>query len=368
MSAMHKLSLRLLLAGALVGTLLALLVFPAAAGGASHQTVTVVARHLNSPRGLVLLGDGSFLEAEAGKGGSGPCGEGPLGNMCVGRTGAATHIVAGHLDRLARPSSIALPDGSFAFGPADIAPGGHGSVWVTVGLGGTTEMRKQFGRPGHLLGHLLRVSSTGSIQDVADLAAYEKAHNPDGGAKLESDPYGILRVGLGSVVTDAGGNSLLRVSHWGHISTLAVFPQRMVWYQGQKVPMDAVPTAVVRGPDGAYYVSELTGFPYPVHGARVYRVVPGHAPEIYAKGFTNIIDIAFDGSGNLYVLEIAHNSLKADTPYGALLRVNSDGSKTMILDKGLSFPTSLALQGSHRVFLTNCGVCPGGGQVLRVDF
>ena len=118
-------------------------------------------------------------------------------------------------------------------------------------------------------------------------------------------------------------------------------PRRMVDFQGGEVEMDAVPTSVVRGPDGAYYVGQLTGFPFPLHGARVFRVVPGEKPTVWARGFTNIIDIAFH-DGKLYVLEIAHNSLATSgTPFGALLRLNRDGSKT-VLFKDLFFPTSFA--------------------------
>jgi hypothetical protein len=48
------------------------------------------------------------------------------------------------------------------------------------------------------------------------------------------------------------------------------------------------------------YVAELTGFPFPVAGAKVYRV-PAHAgaPEVFASCFANIIDVAFDPEGNL---------------------------------------------------------------------
>jgi hypothetical protein len=100
--------------------------------------------------------------------------------------------------------------------------------------------------------------------------------------------------------------------------------------------MDAVPTTVVRRADGAYYVGELTGFPFPLHGARVFRVVPGEKPTVWARGFTNIIDMAFH-NGRLYVLEIAHNSLAtSSTPFGAL-RLNPDGSKT-VLFKDLFLP------------------------------
>jgi sugar lactone lactonase YvrE len=122
----------------------------------------------------------------------------------------------------------------------------------------------------------------------------------------------------------------------------------------------------VLGPDGAYYVSELTGFPFPVGGANVYRVVPGEDPEVYATGFTNIIDIAFDAAGNLYVVEIAHNSLAAAEPFGALIRVSPTGVQTIVLQTGLSFPTSVAITASGNLLLTNCGVCPADGEVLEV--
>jgi hypothetical protein len=68
---------------------------------------------------------------------------------------------------------------------------------------------------------------------------------------------------------------------------------------------------VAVGPDGAYYVGQLTGFPFPVGGARVFRVVPGHRPQVFARGFTNIIDIAFDRHGRLHVLEIASDGILA---------------------------------------------------------
>jgi hypothetical protein len=138
----------------------------------------------------------------------------------------------------------------------------------------------------------------------------------------------------GLAVTDAAGNTLLRVSANGAISTLAVFPGRMVdapsflgLPPGTQIPMEAVPTSVVQGPDGAFYVGQLTGFPYPPGAARVYRVLPGQAPTIYAEGFTNIIDIGFSSDGTLYVLEIAHHGLLSFDPTGALIRVERDGSR-----------------------------------------
>jgi len=247
-----------------------------------------------------------------------------------------------------------------------LQPGLMLAFFATIGLGGDTAYKAGFGTKGDQLASLVRVTRSGNVHEIADLLAYEQAHNPAGGVK-ESDPYGILRRDDASIVADAGANDLLKVTDRGRISTLAVFPPRMIDFQGEKVPMDAVPTTVVRGPDGAYYVGQLTGFPFPRHGARVFRVAPGGKPTVWARGFTNIIDMAFH-DGTLYVLEIAHNSLATSgTPFGALLRLNPDGSKT-VLDKDLSFPTSLAfVPGSDDVLVTNCGICAGGGEVLRIE-
>ena len=84
----------------------------------------------------------------------------------------------------------------------------------------------------------------------------------------------------------------------GPISTVATFPSRA---QGRAT--DAVPTSVAVGPDGAYYVSELTGIPFATWNASVYRVVPGEPPSVYIDGFRMMcIDIASDTEWNLYVL------------------------------------------------------------------
>jgi hypothetical protein len=340
------------------------LAMPSALGGVPG-TVTVVASGFSSPRGLALDAGDAFVVAEAGRGGSRRCGDTPVGEMCVGRSGRLTLVEAGDRERLARLSSIARPDGSEAFGTHDVAVSEGGALFATVGGAFTLETKAQFGRAGSDLGTLVRVSRSGRTRIVADLMAYEARRDPNGDG-VESNPYGILRLGKSTIVTDAAGNSLLRVRATGRIRTLAVFPNRDVDFQGEPFSMDAVPTSVVLGPDGAYYVSELTGFPFPVGEARVYRVVPGEDPEVFATGFTNIIDIAFDADGTLYVVEIAHNSLASDAPAGAVISVAPNGMQRVVLDEGLFFPTSVAVMASGDLLVTNCGVCPGDGEVLQV--
>ncbi len=84
-----------------------------------------------------------------------------------------------------------------------------------------------------------------------------------------------------------------------------------------------MPTAVAVGPDGAYYVSELTGFPFTKGAARIWRIAPGTVNAVcdpqninpsgpcqsVATGFSSVIDLTFGNDGTMYVLEIAKNGL-----------------------------------------------------------
>ncbi|MGZ8578237.1 MAG: ScyD/ScyE family protein [Actinomycetota bacterium] len=336
--------------------------------GAVEPTIKVIASGLDNPRGIDVRPGGAVLVAEAGKGGKGPCVPGPEGDACFGLTGALARVTRSGWSRLVDElPSHAAPDGSGALGPHDVSKD-DAKVFATIGLGGDVAYRDGFGPGAEMFGTLVRWTRSRGVHVVADLAAYEEANDPNGDG-ADSNPYGLLRIGDTSIVTDAGGNSLLRVTDGGRISTIAVFPSRTVPFDGGEFSMDAVPTSVVKGPDGAFYVGQLTGFPFPRRGARVWRVEPGEDPTVYARGFTNIIDIAFDEDGNLFVLEISHlGLLDPSPPVGALIRVTPGGDKQVLMTDGLIFPTSFELaRGGERVFLTNCGVCPGGGEVWRVD-
>jgi hypothetical protein len=216
---------------------------------------------------------------------------------------------------------------------------------------------------GHLWGGAPRVA--------ADLAAYEEENDPDGNGP-DSNPTGMLLEHWSAVVTDSGGNDLLRVRPGGRIETLAVFPDTDVpnpfGTTPPTVPMQAVPTSVVRGYDGAYYVSQLTGFPFPAGGSSIWRVVPGEEPTVWATGLTNVTDLAWY-HGSLYAVQISARGLRNEPPMtlptGSLVRVEAGKAPTTVAE-GLPAPYGVALRRGD-AYVTTCAVCPGGGSVVKID-
>jgi hypothetical protein len=257
------------------------------------------------------------------------------------------------------------------------------------------------------------------------VAAFEAANDPDKdfGGLVDSNPYGIAAVEDGYLVADAGGNDLLHVATDGSISFVAGFPPETHEFSAAElaamgpppegegapaegapasgepaaeaapasdaaapasdaaapaedvmvpVPVEAVPTSVAVGPDGAYYVGQLTGGPFPVGGASVWRVVPGEDPTKYAEGFTNIIGLGFGPDGTLYVAELVHEGLMkvfagAGAPIGAVLSVPPGGGEPTVVATGeqLMALGGLAVDGDGAIYVSTGTLTPGG-QVLKI--
>jgi glucose/arabinose dehydrogenase len=295
------------------GTLvLAVLAALALSGSASAVTVTPVMTGLDNPRGLDFGADGGLYVAEGGRGGPGPPFRVVRGiTQGYGATGAISRLVNGVQSKwLTGFPSMAPPSGAEAEGgPQDITFAGNqpfrgpGDAYITMGLGGLPAARAALGAAGEMMGKLWKFGFFGGLQEVADIAAYEGEVNPDG-AQLDSNPYGVTVLPRGVAVVDAGGNAVLRVPG-RNISTLATFGPRANPTPIGPPLVDAVPTAVARGPDGALYVSELTGVPFLTGFARIYRIDPDGTTAVYATGLTTVVDLAFASNGRLYALQHA---------------------------------------------------------------
>jgi hypothetical protein len=342
----------------------------------AQPQLEVVAKGLDNPRHLTFSPTGDLYVVEAGKGGpregsDANCAEHPeLGVFCLGFTGAVTKVRDdGSKEKvLTKLPSIINGEGE-VLGPSDIAFTGGQKFVLSIGLGGSDEFRAAFGEDGALLGTLVSGKlKHGGWSLFADVLANEVAANPDG-TDVDSNPVGLVRQGEGYLVADAGGNAVVRASHKGTFTTIAVLPSGSALAPpfvppGTQIPTDAVPTSVVQGPDGAYYISQLTGFPFEKGDANIWRVVPGQAPTVYASGLTNLTDLAFAPDGSLYAVEIATEGL-LNGPIGSLVKVTPGASEHETVAGGLFAPYGVALR-SGAAYVTTCSVCVGGGEVIQI--
>jgi hypothetical protein len=357
---------------------------PAVAGA---QDLDVVAEGLSNPRGLSFGPDGNLYVAEAGRGGSGACIPSPEGGeACYGNTGGITRInvrkdteqqIISRLPSLAsQEAAEGMPAGSNAIGPQDVSFNNRWAYY-TVGLGANPNVRSQLGSVGRRLGVLYRFDRKRRPQRVSDIAAYEAKNNPDAsqpGAEVDSNPYSVdASQSNRLLVTDAGGNTLLRVRRTGEIRTLAWFPFGMTpappflgLPPGSEIPYQSVPTGVVRGPDGAAHLGQLTGFPFPVGAANVFRVVGAETPTVQASGFTTVVDVAYGPDGSFYVLQISSDGLAAQPPGpGKLIRID-DGTQTELAAGQLQAPTGVTVARNGDIYVSNQGSSPNDGQVVRI--
>jgi hypothetical protein len=281
---------------------------------------------------------------------------------CWSGTGSVSRLWDGQQERVATglPSTFS-PTTGLASGPQHISFQGRGNGMVAIGWGGAPALRATMGGGATDAGTLLQLQPSGGWRVVADVSAFEAAYNPAGGV-VDSNPYGVLAESGQTFVVDAGGNSLLEVARNGSVSLVATFPTTAA--PPPFGTSEAVPTRVHRGPDGALYVSTLSGAPFLIGAAAVYVVRPGQAPSVYAGGFKTITDFAFAPDGGLYVLQYASAPVFFGGN-GALIRVAPNGMRSTVTT-ALFQPTSVVVGDDGSVYVANRGGSIGTGEVLKI--
>jgi hypothetical protein len=380
-------SVRVLPLAAAAGALLA-------ASPSLAADVDVVATGLDNPRHVTVDGTGDVYVAEAGRGGppgaGASCFDSPEGFACVGATGAVTRVrgAAGRRPNQARVvtglASFAPESGDNAIGPHGITDAGRRIV-VTNG-GPTAPLREGVVVPRYVLaqenpvarrlGKVFRFRAgkgvNRDLKAIADPYALEAADNPDllvGNPAVDANPVDVAIDRGRLVIADAGGNSLVRSDPDSSLlDVVTLFENRPTPnpFGGPDIPMNAVPTGVVVS-GNTYYVSQLTGFPFPTLGAWIFKVDrrTGATTPILPGNFTNVIDLAIDRQGRLLVLEIDHDSLLGPGTDGALFRVTGDDVERLDTPGQLTAPGGLDVGRGGVLYISNRATSAGGGELLR---
>lgn len=327
---------------------------------ANAASVETLATGLANPRGIALGPAGLVLVVEAGAGGT-----------PTSMTGHVTAIFHGRVRRLLTLPSASVVNGEVS-GPTSVAIGRLGNIFVAMG-----------GGPSAPFGFLLRANPFRTVH-VADILGYELVNNPDGVLPPESNPYGVAVARHGAaLVADAAANDLLHVSHDGTIETVAVFPVTPnALFPGIGGPtVQAVPTSVAVGPDGAWYVGELRGFPFGSQ-SHIWRIEPGSrdvhcvvgstsGPCVdWASGLRHVVSIAFGPDGDLYASQFGPGPgfpfLPGSSAPGSVVRVDAATRAVSTVYSGLAAPGGIAVDDDGVIYVTNRSTSVDAGEVLRI--
>jgi hypothetical protein len=345
------------------------------------ENCSVVAEGLVNPRFVAVGPDGSIYVTEAGMGGdeviSAMSAEGEPGATPAaapadtrGFSGQVTVIAPdGTQSVLATGLASYLMGGFEATGPAGIDVAADGTVIVAVGGSG----------PGSAMLDAIETENavvsidpaTGAVTVLADLAAYERANNPDP-FNVDSNLYGVAIADDGTIyVNDAGGNTTYSVPAGGGEPTVLAVHAGLPLPEGMEAPpggnpgrgganeLDPVPTGIEFGADSTLLVGYLSGAPFPPGAAKVVSVAQDGTVSDVAGGLTMVVDVAAGPDGQLYASQISSNFLGEMPAPGSVVRIGGDGTSEVVVD-GLPLPNGIAFDANGNLLVVVNSVSIGG--------
>ncbi|NJK48652.1 ScyD/ScyE family protein [Candidatus Gracilibacteria bacterium] len=396
-------------------------------------TLTTIVDGISNARGASFGPDGTLYVGEPGIGGDGNCQPSPstlFQPICAGNTGSIVKVTPdGRQKRIFQnfQSLAEQPSGNQGAGPQELLFDSQGDAYLLTGFAGYPGNRdlelNTLGQnyelpPGQLvtfppsppdevlntsnLAKLFQVDlETEELSEIFDFGRYEIMNNPDRG-DVVTNPYDFTISGDTAYVVDGGGNVAYKVNLDGSGVEAIPLPKKLIdnpvfppLPPGAEIPpglvevppdglpttpgglptqalVQSVPTGGTIGPDGALYVGEYLGFPYPAGEARIFRIGEDNQPEVFLEGFSNITDLTFDEDGNLLVLQFS------DVPQfagdltslpGSLIQVAPDGTRTTLVaaGQGLESADGVVVGSDGEIYVTNRGVGPNRGSVVRVN-
>ena len=266
-----------------------------------------IAQDLNNPIGVVADDWGNKWVAESGTGAT----DGAI--VVITKTNKK-HIVIKDLP------SVFNPVAGDVVGPWKAMPLKYGKLAVIIG-GNAPILGPLFGNIAifDLNGFVPGTDSALTIDDAIQLIdvgtfAFNASDNAD------SDPFSAVQDEDGVwYVTDAGSNSIIRISRNGkNMSVFAKFPRFANPTPVGPPMVDPVPTGIVAIPNyGGFLVTTLTGFPFLNGRAGIYRVDRSGNVSPYLLGLTLLTDIAMDKFRNIYVAQFGTFSLGGGFAFGS---------------------------------------------------
>ena len=336
--------------------------FNGRASAAVTTTMSVYATGLQYPRGMTFGPGGILYVAEAGSAGNvsttaqqctqvvppiGPYTSGPTGRISrIDKDGSRTTLAQGFPSGINQFGDV-MGVGDVAFQGGDlyalVTGGGcsHGSATVPASIA--------------------RVSLSGEWSVVANLSQYQ-ANNPvaqpfAGDFEPDGSWFSMIQSGSSLLAIEPNHGEMVRVDpRTGDIGRMVDFSALF----GHIVP------TVVAERRGDDYVSALGGFPVIPGSQKIYRVSRHGDVEVWATGFTAVLGLDFDNSGDLYVLESTTAPGFPAPTTGRVVRLDKHGGRSVIVD-GLFLPTSLRVGPDDALYISNIGFGPPiPGPILRV--
>lgn len=320
---------------------------------ATDPQIEIYATGLNQPRGMAFNARGHLYVAEAGA-------VDPADTSTVTpKINQSSRVVQIAPDRRIVPVVEGLPFTNYVvagdIGATDVVILDE-VLYVLTGEGYDDQRSRM----------VLRLTADSLLQPVASIRSFVESSGAldslmEASAAHAANPFAMIAAPDGEefYISDGASGRVLRMTKEGALSLWAEWPQMP--------PL----TGLTFGPDGHLYVAMLSAFPFGPGQGAVLRTETSGALAVAVPDLTMPVDVAFDASGAMYVLEISSGPAppRLYAPHsGRLLRIEEEGTHTLLLTE-IPYPTAMAFSPQGDLYLAVNGAfsAPGEGAIWKMS-